>query len=68
MDEELRSYLDAMLAEIVSRQGMVLDKLWVLERDFQNTREFLLGDALVGGRRWLDLEERVGRLEKKGGP
>lgn len=66
MDEELRAYLDAMRREINDAQERLLDRMTALEHDFQNTKGFLLGDSLVAGRRWLDLDERVSRLERGG--
>lgn len=42
-------------------------RLASLERDFENTKSFLVGDALVASRRWLDLETRVTKLENKNG-
>jgi hypothetical protein len=43
----------------------VLNRLEALEKDFTNTKGFLIGDALVTSRRWLDLEARVAELERK---
>ena len=64
MDEELKAYLDAMRREINDAQERVLNKLTTLEADFANTKDFLLRDALAAGRRWLDLDERVSRIER----
>ena len=64
MDDELRAYLDAMRSEFNDAQGRLLNRLASLEQDFQNTKGFLVGDAIVSGRRWLDLDERVNRLER----
>lgn len=64
MDEELRAYLDTMRREFNDGQERLLNRLASLEADFQNTRGFLLNDAVVAGRRWLDLDERVTRLER----
>ena len=64
MDDELRAYLDAMRSEFNDAQERLLNRLASLEQDFQNTKGFLVGDAIVSGRRWLDLEERVNRLER----
>jgi uncharacterized protein (DUF1778 family) len=67
MDEELRGYLEAMEGRLTARMNdqheRVLNRLASIERDFQNTKDFLVGDALVSGRRWLDLEARVTKLE-----
>ena len=35
------------------------------QRQIQNTKGFLVTDALVSSRHWLDLEARVANLEKK---
>jgi hypothetical protein len=43
----------------------ILNRVSSLERDFQNTKGFLIEDAIVTGRRWLDLDERLSRLERK---
>ncbi|HSU04521.1 MAG TPA: hypothetical protein VLI93_03025 [Acetobacteraceae bacterium] len=64
MDEELKRYLDAMMAKINDGHEAILNRITSLERDFQNTKEFLVGDALVASRRWLDLEARVTKLER----
>lgn len=64
MDNELRAYLDAMRSEFNDAQERLLDRLASLEQDFQNTKGFLVGDAIVSGRRWPDLDERVNRLER----
>jgi hypothetical protein len=36
-----------------------------LRAGFQNTKSFLLEDAIVLGRRSLSIEERLARLERK---
>ncbi len=63
MDEELRKYLDGMMAQINGQHERVLNRLTAIERDFSNTKGFLIGDALVLGSRWFDLEARVTKLE-----
>ena len=64
MDEELRAYLDAMQHKFNDAIERLLNRMASLEQDFQGTKGFLINDALVTGRRWLDLEERVSRLER----
>ena len=64
MDEDLRAYLDVMRKEFNDGQERLLNRIASLEADFLNTKGFLVGDALVVGRRWLDLDERVTRLER----
>jgi hypothetical protein len=67
MDEELRGYLAAMEGRLMARfnnsEERILNRLASVERDFQNSKNFLIGDALVSGGRWLDLEARVTKLE-----
>jgi hypothetical protein len=67
LDEELRSYLVAMEGRLMARlnnsEERILNRLASVERDFMNTKNFLVGDALVSGGRWLDLEARVTKLE-----
>lgn len=64
MDEDLRAYLDAMRKEFNDAHEKLLNRLASLEGDFQNVRGFLLNDAAVSSRRWLDLENRLSRLER----
>jgi hypothetical protein len=67
MDEELRKYLDPMEGRLIARfnisEERILNRLAAVERDFQNTKNFLVGDALIAGGRWLDLEARVTKPE-----
>ncbi len=69
MDDELKHYLDAMQARLMQQinngHERILDRLSALEKDFMNTKDFLIGDSLVASRRWLDLEARVSKLERK---
>lgn len=68
MDEELRGYLEAMEGRLTARLNdqheLVLNRLNSLESDFQNTKGFLIEDAIISGRRWMDQETRLGRLER----
>jgi hypothetical protein len=70
MDDETRAYLDAMqtvlLTKINDGHERILNRLASLERDFENTKGFLIGDALVAGRRWLDTDARVTKIERGG--
>ena len=89
MDEELRSYLQAMearltagvdawgnrlraelhaiddslMARLNNSEERILNKLASMEADASNTKGFLLNDAAIATRRWLDLETRVTKLE-----
>jgi len=74
MDEETKRYLDTLRGQLDTLRAQmndnferVLNRLGSIERDFQNAKEFLVGEALVSSRRWLDLEARVAKLEGKGG-
>ena len=68
MDEEMRRYLEAMEGCLMMRlnnsEERILNRLDALERDFTNTKGFLVGDSLTSGRRWFDLEARVTKLER----
>jgi hypothetical protein len=69
MDEELKRYLDDMQARLMQQindgNELIINRLSSLEKDFANTKYFLVGDALVASRRWLDLEARVSKLERR---
>jgi hypothetical protein len=56
-----------LAARINDNSARVLNRLASLEQGFQNTRTFLVGDALVCSRRRPDLEARVAKLETKNG-
>lgn len=65
MDEELRKYLDGMMAQINDKFEQMLDEMGTLRTDFQNTKGFLLEDAIVMGRRSLSIEQRLTKLEEE---
>ena len=65
MDDEIQHAFDALLSRMNEGFERVLNRLEALEKDFTNTKGFLIGDALVTSRRWLDLEARVAELERK---
>jgi hypothetical protein len=67
-DDELRRFLEAIMARLNNSEERILNRLAALELDFVNTKGFLINDAVVSGRRWLDLEARVTKLEKDQGP
>ena len=60
-DDEFRRFV----AQINDKLEQILNRLVSVESDFQNTKGFLIGDAALSGRRWLDLEARVTRLEQE---
>jgi hypothetical protein len=65
MTEDEKSYWDGRMAEINGTIERILDRMSSLEKNFGNTKDFLVRDALITGRQWFDLEERVRRLEDK---
>ena len=76
MDEELRAYLEAMEGRLMSKidaltgqmnnqHERLINDIGSLRMDFTNTKDFLLRDAAVRSRQRLDLEARVGGLERK---
>lgn len=54
-----------LMQQINDGNELIINRLSSLEVDFGNTKEFLVGDALVASRRWLDLEARVSKLERR---
>jgi len=65
MDEETKTYLDKMTGQMNNGFERLLDHMSTLRADFQNTKSFLLEDAIVLGRRSLTIEERLATLERK---
>jgi hypothetical protein len=65
MDDELKRYLDTMMQKMNGGHERILDRLSTLEKDFRDTKDFLVSDSLVASRRRLDLEARVSKLEGK---
>jgi len=74
MDEELKAYLDGMESRIMKMEGRLIklindqherliDKVGTLSRDFQNTKGFLIEDAIVLGRRMTNIENRLDDLK-----
>jgi hypothetical protein len=62
--EEERQYFGGLLGQVNDNIERVLERMGSLERDFQNTKEFLVGDALISGRQRLDMETRITKLER----
>jgi hypothetical protein len=65
LDDETARRFDELRQQINDMAERILNRLGSLETDFTNTKGFLVGDALVAGRRWLDLEARVTALESR---
>jgi hypothetical protein len=68
MDDELRAHLEAMegriMAKINDGQERIVNRLSALERDFTNTKGFLVEDSIVSSRRWLDMDDRMTKIER----
>jgi hypothetical protein len=56
-----------LMARLNNSEERILNRLATMEADSQNTKGFLLNDAAVSSRRWLDLEARVTKLERGNG-
>ena len=54
-----------LMALMNNQHERLINDLGSLRSDFVNTRDFLLRDAAGRGRQWLDLEERVAKLERR---
>jgi len=72
MDDETKARFDAIDARfdtLMTRMNdqfeRVLDRLSANANDLQNTKGFLLEDAIILGRRMLAVEQRLDDLEKK---
>jgi hypothetical protein len=65
MDGRIGSMEGRIMAKINDGFERVVNRLSSLERDFLNTKSFLVEDAVVSSRRWLDMDERVTKLERR---
>jgi hypothetical protein len=52
-----------LMVRLNNSEERILNRLGTMEADALNTKGFLLNDAVISGRRWLDLEARVTKLE-----
>lgn len=52
-----------LMEQVNDRTERVLNRQSNLEHEFQHAKDFLVSDALVAGRRWLDMDARLTRLE-----
>ena len=72
MDEEMKALLAAMEARLMARMNdqheRLIDAMSEMQRDFMNTKGFLIEDALVIGRRTYSAEKRLDALERKPPP
>jgi uncharacterized protein Yka (UPF0111/DUF47 family) len=72
MDEEtkaafaaLDARFDALMTRVNDLSERIIDAITALKTDHQNTKAFLLEDAIVLGQRLRSLENRVDRIERK---
>jgi hypothetical protein len=65
MDEETKQAFAEMMVHMNDGFERVLNEIGTLKTDFQNTKGFLLEDAIVMGRRTLSIEDRLTQLERK---
>ena len=65
--EAMEGRIEAMEGRLVARMNdqheLILNRLTSLEADFQNTKAFLIEDAIISSRRSTDHEARISRLE-----
>ena len=66
MDDETRAAFAALMARMNGQHERLLDAMTQMQRDFQNTKGFLIEDALVIGQRTYSVEKRLDRLERPG--
>ena len=70
MDDETKAFLEAMEARLMARMNnqheRLINVITSLQNDFSNTKGFLIGDALVLGRRVRTVEDRLDDLERGG--
>jgi len=68
MDDETKAFLEAMEARLMARMNnqheRLINVITSLQNDFSNTKGFLIGDALVLGRRVRTVEDRLDDLER----
>jgi len=68
MDEETRQAFASLTRLTNDQHERLIDQISALKRDFQNTKGFLIEDALVIGQRMSGVENRLDDLERKRGP
>jgi hypothetical protein len=54
-----------LLARMNNQHERLINDINGLRNDYINTKAFLLQDAAGRGRQWLDLEDRVSKLEQR---
>jgi hypothetical protein len=64
MEGRLMAMEGRLMAKINDGQERILNRLVSLERDFMNTKGFLVEDAVVSSRRWLDMDDRVTKIDR----
>jgi adenylate kinase len=64
VDEETRAEFAALRKQMSDQNERLINQIKSLSHDFQNTKGFLLNDALTLGQRVTLVENRVDNLEK----
>lgn len=64
MDDDTRKAFADLMALMNNQHERLIERLNSLARDFQNTKGFLIDDALVLGRRMSSVEKRLDNLER----
>lgn len=67
MDDETRAAFAALMSRMNDQHERLINIITSLHTDFSNTKGFLIGDALVMGRRVRAVEDRLDDIEKKEG-
>lgn len=65
MDDETKAAFAELMELLNNTTEKLLDQMTALRHDFQNTKGFLLEDAIVTGRRMMSLEDRMTALERR---
>lgn len=65
MDDDTRKAFADLMALMNNQHERLIERINSLARDFENTKGFLIGDALVIGRRVSGVEKRLDDLEGK---
>ena len=57
---------ERLVARMNDQHERLINDLTLLREDFTNTKDFLMRDAAVRSRQWLDLETCVTKVERGG--
>jgi hypothetical protein len=68
MDDETRAAFAALMGPMNTQHERLIERINSLARDFQNTKRFLIDDALTIGRRVSNVENRLDDLDRNAKP